>query len=161
MASHFSECNHTWRDEYLQRVCMGRIHAREPPGSSSPSEPSEGFERPWHEPAPSPQLVSYLIFFFFLSLSSRPCSRESFALYSNTSLNRQEAVPISVRCVYHLSPGILIYTAVKNLAPNIFHFEPQRSERLCQRFDSAPFPLPFGGCVRGRRTSEGNAPPQI
>lgn len=121
MASHFSECNHTWRDKYLQRVCMGRIHARKPPASSSLFEPSEGFERPWHRFADSPLVVFYFTFF----LSSRPCSRESFALYSNKSLNRQEAAPISMRCVYHLSPGILIYTAVKKLAPNIFYFEPQ------------------------------------
>lgn len=69
-------------------------------------------------------VLFYFIVVFFIS--SRPCSRESFGLYSNTSLNRQEAALISMRCVYHLSPGILIYTAVKNLAPNVFYFKPQR-----------------------------------
>lgn len=120
-----------------------------------PSEPSRGFARPRHKSAGSPSVVFYLIFFFFLS--SRSCSRESFALYSNTSLNRQEAAPISVRCVYHLSPGILIYTAVKNLAPNIFHFEPRR--RGCAKGLTVLIPLfRFGGCARGRRTWERKNP---
>lgn len=103
---------------------MGRIHAQEPPASSSPFEPCEGFEGPWHKSADSPLVVFYFISLYFFP-SSRPCSWESFGLYSNMSLNRQEAALISMQCVYHLSPGILIYTAVKNLAPNIFYFKPQ------------------------------------
>lgn len=106
---------------------MGRIHAQEPAASSSPFEPCEGFEEPWHKSADSPLVVlCFILFHCVFFISSRPCSRESFGLYSNTSLNRQEAALISMRCVYHLSPGILIYTAVKNLAPNIFYFKPQR-----------------------------------
>lgn len=100
-----------------------------------------------------PPWLCFILLFFLLS---RPCSRESFALYSNTSLNRQEAAPISMRCVYHLSPGILIYTAVKNLAPNIFYFEPQ--QRGCAKGLTAHFLLPFRGCVYGRRTSERKPP---
>lgn len=106
---------------------MGRIHAQEPPASSSPFEPCEGFEEPWHKSADSPLVVlCFILFHCVFFISSRPCSRESFGLYSNTSLNRQEAALISMLCVYHLSPGILIYTAVKNLAPNVFYFKPQR-----------------------------------
>lgn len=59
------------------------------------------------------------------------------------SLNRQETVSISTRRVYHLSPGILIYTAVKNLAPNVFYFSHNRG--LSQRLDSCPSSI--GGCA--------------
>lgn len=122
MVSHFLECNHTGRDKYLQCVCMGRIHAWELQASSSPFKPPKGFERPWHQ-SPDPPWLWFILFFF---LSIGQCLQESFALYSNMSLTRQEAVLISMRCAYHLSPGILIYTAVKNLAPNVFYFEPLR-----------------------------------
>lgn len=122
MASHFLECNRSQRDKYLQHVCMGRIRAHVLPASSSPSELSKGFERPWHKLLIAPHCIVFYLFFIL----SRPCSWQSLALCSNMSLNRQETVSISTRCVYHLSPGILIYTAVKNLAPNVFYFSHNR-----------------------------------
>lgn len=122
MASHFLECNHTGRDKYLQHVCMGRIHAQESQASSSSFKPPKGFERPWHQ-GPDPPCLWFILYFF---LPIRQYLWEPFALYSNMPLTRQEAVLISMQCVYHLCPGILIYTAVKNLAPNVFYFEPRR-----------------------------------
>lgn len=153
MASHFSECNRSRRDKYLQHVCMGRIRAHELPASSSPSEPSKGFERPWHKLLIAPHCIAFYFYFFILS---RPCSWQSSALYSNMSLNRQETVSISTRRVYHLSPGILIYTAVKNLAPNVFYFSHNRG--LSQRLDSCPSSI-WGGAP-GRRTLERKSPEQ-
>lgn len=98
-----------------------------------------GFMLGSHKPSPAPSnhpkalrglgtgvlipLGRGLFYFFFLPI--RQCLWEPFSLYSNMPLTRQEAVLISMQCVYHLRPGILIYTAVKNLAPNIFYFEPQ------------------------------------
>lgn len=66
-----------------------------------------------------------MVYFIYFFLSISQCLWEPFALYSNIPLTTQEAVLISMQCVYHLRPGILIYTAVKNLAPNVFYFEPQ------------------------------------
>lgn len=63
-----------------------------------------------------------LYFIFFPSHSENAFGN---GLLSILPLTRQEAVLISIRCVYHLRPGILIYTAVKNLAPNVFYFEPR------------------------------------
>lgn len=74
------------------------------------------------------------------------------------SLNRQEAALISMRCVYHLSPGILIYTAVKNLAPNVFYFEPQ--QRGCAKGLTVLISLFHlgGACMEEGRRKERNPP---
>lgn len=141
MASHFSECNRSRRDKYLQHVCMGRIRAHELPASSSPSEPSKGFERPWHKLLIAPHCIAFYFYFFILS---RPCSWQSSALYSNMSLNRQETVSISTRRVYHLSPGILIYTAVKKIGTQRFLLFPQQGAEPKARLMSL---FHLGGCA--------------
>lgn len=90
-----------------------------------------------HKPPPAPSnhpkalrglgtrvliLLARALFYFFPSQSENAFGN---GLLSILPLTRQEAVLISIRCVYHLRPGILIYTAVKNLAPNVFYFEPR------------------------------------
>ena len=64
-----------------------------------------------------------------------------------------------MRCVYHLSPGILIYTAVKNLAPNIFYFKPQR--RGCAKGLTVLVSLFHLGGARMEKGHQKEIPPNL
>lgn len=109
-ATSLSQCNHTSRDSYLQMMGMeevpsgGLLPITSYLGSSSGSGELESFSAQTH-------LFFFILFYFILLSKAERGPTQSFAAYCNASWNEHATILSSVRCVYHLRSGILIYTA--------------------------------------------------